>query len=75
MGRGWSTLTAVLRTVRPEAVQRPGPARPVEVVGSSSPRRVEQKLLAPGWPSASVNTSYILQLGISHLSRLCGYQF
>ena len=45
MGRGWSTLTAVLRTVRPEAVQRPGPARPVEVVGSSSPRRVEQRLL------------------------------
>lgn len=74
-GRGWSALTAVLHTVRPAAVQRPGPARPVEVVGSSPPRRVEQGLWAPGWPCASLNTGYILQLGISHLSHLCGYRF
>lgn len=74
-GWGWSALTTVLRAVRPEAVQMPGPARPVEVVGSSPPHRVEQGLLAPGWPSASLNISYVLQLGISHLSCLCGYRF
>lgn len=74
-GGGWSTLTTVLRTVRSEAVQMPGPARPVEVVGSSPPHHVEQGLLALGWPSASLNISYILQLGISHLSRLCGRWF
>ena len=50
----------------------PGPGRPVEVAGSPQPRCVEQGLLAPGWPSASLNVSYLLQLGTSHLSCLCG---